>query len=83
MRKPMDVSPSVVQLTRLVTLFFLIVVISIALYLTSATDLPVEVVYLLASCVMYCLVIYMTSSAYARRYIRRCINSLFVKSNES
>ena len=79
----MNVSPPVVRLARLVTLFFLIAVITFALYLTSATNIPVEFIYLLASCVIYCLVIYTTASAYAKRYIRRCVISLFVKSTES
>ena len=67
----MDVSPTVVQLARLLTLFFLIGAMSVSLHLASATVLTVEVVYLLVSCIIYCLVMYATASAYARRYIRQ------------
>ena len=79
----MDVNPTAVRLTKLGSLFFLIGAISFALSLASDTVLSVEVVYLLVSCVIYCLVIYMTASTYARRSIRRFVNSLFVKSTKS
>ena len=68
MRKHMDVSPTVVRMARLLTILFLIGAMSFSMHLASATVLRVEVVYLLVSCITYCLVMYMAASAYASRY---------------
>ena len=73
---------AVVRLKALVARSSLLGMFCLALYLASASVLPVAVVYLIVACVLYCLVIYMTASAYARRYIRRCVKTLFVNPSE-